>query len=59
VRGALAGQAYSPWPGFQGSIAFDYGAKTYRFGSGIDEPEARNIIGLLESRHHFESEPSS
>lgn len=42
-----------------GNIAFDYGAKTYRFGSGIDEPEASKIIGLLKSRHHFKSEPSS
>ena len=42
-----------------GNIAFDYGAKTYRFGSGIDEAEARKIVGLLESHHHFESQPSS
>lgn len=41
------------------NIAFDYGAKTYRFGSGIDEAAARKIVGLLQSHDHFESEPSS
>ena len=57
VRGALASQAYSPWPGYMsGVVAFDYGAKTYRFGGGIDEPEARDILELLESRHHFDSD---
>jgi len=33
-----------------GLIAFDYGSKTFRFGRGIDEPEARRIIELME-RH--------
>jgi hypothetical protein len=36
-----------------GVIAFDYGAKTYRFGAGIDESEAAMIVGELKSRHGF------
>ncbi|HYL57876.1 MAG TPA: hypothetical protein VEU51_03325 [Candidatus Acidoferrales bacterium] len=55
VRGALAAKAYSPWPGYMsGVVAFDYGAKTCRFGGGVDEPEARDIVELLESRHDFD-----
>jgi hypothetical protein len=30
-----------------GAIAFDYGAKTYRVGGGLDEAEARQIVGTL------------
>jgi hypothetical protein len=33
-----------------GTIAFDYGARTYRFGSGMDEAEARAIVAHLQSR---------
>src|SRR5258706_10714548 len=36
-----------------GPIAFDYGAKTYRFGAGVDESEASAIIEELKSRHAF------
>ena len=31
-----------------GKIAFDYGAKTYRFGVGIDEAEANDLIRQLK-----------
>jgi hypothetical protein len=34
----------------QGSIAFDYGAKTFRFGSNIDEPEAKVLIETIKQR---------
>jgi hypothetical protein len=34
-----------------GIIAFDYGAKTFRFGRGIDEPEAKRLIEIID-RHH-------
>jgi hypothetical protein len=30
-----------------GSIAFDYGAKTYRVGAGLDEAEARLVLGEI------------
>ncbi|HKY71877.1 MAG TPA: hypothetical protein VJL88_08145 [Nitrospira sp.] len=33
-----------------GSIAFDYGAKTYRFGSGLDDAESKLIINAIKSR---------
>ncbi|MEZ5979031.1 MAG: hypothetical protein R3F34_12515 [Planctomycetota bacterium] len=38
-----------PWSQ-SGTIAFDYGAKTVRFGSDIDEAEARAIVGVLRER---------
>jgi len=31
-----------------GTIAFDYGAKTYRFGAGICQAEANDLIGQLK-----------
>lgn len=34
-----------------GSIAFDYGARTFRFGSGVDEAEAKQIIAAIQQ--HF------
>ena len=33
-----------------GPLAFDYGAKTIRFGSGIDEAEARMILDSVRTR---------
>jgi len=33
---------------FQGTLAFDYGAKTFRFGVGLPEAEASQIIGDLK-----------
>jgi len=33
-----------------GQIAFDYGAKTVRFGGGIDEAEARMIVDAIVQR---------
>jgi hypothetical protein len=35
-----------------GQIAFDYGAKTARFGSGLDEAEARMIVDAITQRFH-------
>lgn len=35
---------------WSGPLAFDYGAKTYRFGAGIDEAEARDVLPLLLAR---------
>jgi hypothetical protein len=42
---------------FGGKIAFDYGAKTFRFGGGVDEAEASHLIELLKSRYPFDSPP--
>lgn len=33
-----------------GSIAFDYGAKTYRFGSALDEAEAKQVLARIGDR---------
>lgn len=33
-----------------GPLAFDYGAKTIRFGSGVDEAEARVILASIRTR---------
>jgi hypothetical protein len=33
-----------------GTIAFDYGAKTYRLGSGIDEAEAKHLVETIRLR---------
>jgi hypothetical protein len=34
-----------------GVLAFDYGARTYRFGSGVDEAEANHIIERIKSQY--------
>lgn len=39
-----------------GAIAFDYGARTIQFGTGIDEPEARMIIDRVLARHPIPSD---
>lgn len=37
------------FPGFSPkTILFDYGARTFRFGPSIDEPEARKLIEAIE-----------
>jgi hypothetical protein len=55
-----APQSFSPFDmsaGFQmwglsgGPIAFDYGAKTFRFGASLDEAEARKVVSALASRN--------
>ena len=40
-----------------GTIAFDYGSKTFRFGGGLDEAEASQLIERLKSRYSFDSTP--
>ena len=39
-----------PWLGNVGNVAFDYGAKTYRFGTGLEEAEAQAIVDALQQR---------
>jgi len=34
-----------------GVLAFDYGSRTYRFGSGVDEAEANQIINTIKERY--------
>jgi hypothetical protein len=34
-----------------GSIAFDYGARTYRFGAGLDEAEAKQVAEMIKQRY--------
>ncbi|HEX9020177.1 MAG TPA: hypothetical protein VF903_02825 [Nitrospirota bacterium] len=36
-----------------GLLAFDYGSRTYRFGSGIDEAEANRIIERIKSQYRL------
>jgi hypothetical protein len=42
---------------FGGKIAFDYGSKTFRFGAGVDEAEASDLIEVLKGRYPFDSPP--
>lgn len=45
--------AYSSWPLGKteyGVIAFDYGARTYYFGRGIDEAEGKRILAVIQQR---------
>ena len=50
-RGLFGRQRKRPFD--SGAIAFDYGAKTYRFAAGVDESEAAMIIEELKSRYGF------
>lgn len=41
-----------------GVIAFDYGARTYRFGVGLDEAEAKEVVTAIKQRFRIpESTP--
>jgi hypothetical protein len=37
-----------------GVIAFDYGARTYRFGAGLDEAEAKQIVTTIKKRYRIQ-----
>jgi hypothetical protein len=37
-----------------GVIAFDYGARTYQFGSGLDEAEAKQIVTAIKRRYRIQ-----
>ena len=55
-----AGLSGGPWGSFGwnmrwggigvGGMAFDYGSRTHRFGDGIDEAEAKQIIAVIVQR---------
>lgn len=34
-----------------GVVAFDYGGKLYRFGAGLNEPEAKQIVAAMTQRY--------
>lgn len=56
LRAAAAAGLPAAWRGLapgQGTIAFDYGAKTIRVGDGLEEAEAAQIISRLQQRHRF------
>ena len=36
-----------------GTVAFDYGSKTFRFGAALDEAEAQELVQRLRARHAF------
>jgi hypothetical protein len=37
-----------------GVIAFDYGARTYRFGAGLDEAEAKQVVTAIKQRYRIQ-----
>jgi hypothetical protein len=42
---------YNPWShNMVGSLAFDYGAQTFRFGMSIDEAEAKQIVAEIQQK---------
>ena len=38
------------WGMGNGLIAFDYGAKTFRFGSGVEESEAKDLVNMIRDK---------
>lgn len=42
-----------------GVIAFDYGARTYRFGAGLDEAEAKQVMTAIKQRFKIPDSPRS
>ena len=49
-RGKNGKREWNPTGIWTGPFAFDYGAKTYRFGAGMDEAEARDLLPHLLRR---------
>lgn len=37
-----------------GVIAFEYGARTYRFGAGLDEAEAKQVVTAIKQRYRIQ-----
>lgn len=53
----FGGQRNTFWGFVSGKIKFDYGPKTYSFGLGMDEEEAKHIVTLL--RLKFETKKAT
>ena len=51
LRVSQSFESNSPFPIEPGVIAFDYGARTYRFGRGCDEAEAKMILAEITQRY--------
>jgi len=47
------GSSRRVWGMGQGIVAFDYGAKTFRFGGSVDEAEGAQLVNTLRQRHPF------
>jgi hypothetical protein len=43
--------SFAVWGLTGGHITFDYGAKTYHFGAGVDEAEAKQIVKQIVERY--------
>ena len=41
----------------RGVVAFDYGAKTYRFGYALDDAEANRLVQAIKERFDIPHEP--
>ena len=37
-----------------GVIAFEYGARTYRFGAGLDEAETKQVVTAIKKRYRIQ-----
>lgn len=42
-----------------GVIAFEHGAKAYRFGAGLDEAEAKHVVTALNQRYRIQNRAST
>jgi hypothetical protein len=46
--------SFQLWGVGGGVIAFDYGGRTYRFGAGLDEAEAKQIVTAIKQRYRIQ-----
>lgn len=56
---AALSSRYGSFYSQMGSMAFDYGSRTYRFGGGLDEAEAKNLVKQICGRFPGLAEKSS
>lgn len=42
-----------------GVIAFGHGARTYRFGAGLDEAEAKQVVTAIKKRYRIQESPTT
>ena len=50
VSGYGRGASYASFSQAFGTLVFDYGYKTYRFGTGLEEAEAKYLLSEIGSR---------
>lgn len=46
--------SFQLWGVGGGAIAFDYGEKTFRFGAGLDEAEAKQVVAAIQQRYRIQ-----